>query len=185
MKIFVADDVSENGLEPLRSAGFTVEKRTGLAAEELLEAVRDCEGLVVRSETKVTPALMDAARSLRVVGRAGVGVDNIAVAEATARGIIVMNAPDGNTITTAEHTIALLVALARRVPQANSSLREGRWERKRFIGVELQGKTLGVVGLGRIGRVVASRARAFGMNIVAYDPFIQPEQARDLEVETT
>jgi D-3-phosphoglycerate dehydrogenase len=131
----------------------------------------------------MTPELIEAGARLRVIGRAGVGVDNIDVAAATSRGIIVMNAPDGNTITTAEHTLALLVSLARRVPQANESLREGRWERKRFIGVELQGKTLGVVGLGRIGRVVASRARAFGMNVVAYDPFIAPEQARALELE--
>src|SRR5437763_122120 len=183
MKIFVADDVSESGLNPLRAAGFVVEKKTGLAPDELLEAVRDCEGLVVRSETKVTPVLMDAAKGLRVIGRAGVGVDNIDVPAATARGLVVMNAPDGNTITTAEHTIALLVSLARRVPQANDSLREGRWERKRFIGVELQGKTLGIVGLGRIGRTVAARARAFGMNIVACDPFVAPEQARDMELE--
>jgi D-3-phosphoglycerate dehydrogenase len=183
MKIFVADDVSESGLEPLRAAGFVVEKRVGLSAEELREAVRDCEGLVVRSETKVTAELMDAAERLRAIGRAGVGVDNIEVAAATTRGIVVMNAPDGNTITTAEHTLALLVSMARRVPQANASLRAGRWERKRFIGVELQGKTLGVVGLGRIGRTVAARARGFGMNIIAYDPFVAPEQARDLELE--
>jgi D-3-phosphoglycerate dehydrogenase len=182
-KIFVADDVSESGLEPLRSAGFTVEKKTGLKAEELSEALRETDGLVVRSETKVTPELMNAAARLRVIGRAGVGVDNIDVQAATSRGIVVMNAPDGNTITTAEHTIALLVSLARRVPQANGSLREGRWERKRFVGVELQGKTLGIVGLGRIGRTVAARARAFGMSILAHDPFIAPEQARDLELE--
>jgi D-3-phosphoglycerate dehydrogenase len=118
-----------------------------------------------------------------VIGRAGVGVDNIDVPAATIRGIVVMNAPDGNTITTAEHTIALLISLARSIPQANSSLKAGRWERKKFIGVELQGKTLGIIGLGRIGRVVASRARAMGMLIVAYDPFIAPEQARDLEIE--
>ncbi|HEX8142830.1 MAG TPA: phosphoglycerate dehydrogenase [Pyrinomonadaceae bacterium] len=184
MKIFVADDVSESGLEPLRAAGFAVEKRTRLAGEELREAVRECEGLVVRSETKVTAELMDAATRLRVVGRAGVGVDNIDVGAATTRGIVVMNAPDGNTITTAEHTIAMLIALARRVPQANASLKSGRWERKRFVGVELRGKTLGIIGLGRIGRVVASRAIGFGMNIIAFDPFIAPEQARDLELET-
>src|SRR5215212_934281 len=183
MKIFVADDVSESGLEPLRAAGFAVEKRTGLKGDELREAVADADGLVVRSETKVTPDVMDAAGRLRVIGRAGVGVDNIDVPAATARGIVVMNAPDGNTITTAEHTIALLVSLARRVPQAASALRAGRWERKRFVGVELQSKTLGIVGLGRIGRTVAARARAFGMSIVAYDPFIAPEQARDLELE--
>lgn len=184
-KILVSDDVSDSGLQPLRAAGFAVEKRTGLMGDALREALRDCEGLVVRSETKVTAAVMDQAPRLRVIGRAGVGVDNIDVPAATARGIVVMNAPDGNTITTAEHTMALLIALARRVPQANSSLKSGKWERKRFIGTELQGKTLGIVGLGRIGRVVASRARAMGMNIVAYDPFIAPEQARDLEIEAT
>ncbi|HEX3248391.1 MAG TPA: phosphoglycerate dehydrogenase [Pyrinomonadaceae bacterium] len=182
-KIFVADDVSESGLGPLRSAGFIVEKRPGLKPPELLEALKDCEGLIVRSETKVTAELLDAANGLRVIGRAGVGVDNIDVSAATIRGIVVMNAPDGNTITTAEHTVAMLVSLARSIPQASSSLKAGRWDRKKFIGVELQGKTLGIVGLGRIGRVVASRARAMGMMIVAYDPFIAPEQARDLEIE--
>ena len=183
IKIFVADDVSESGLEPLRAAGFDVEKRPGLAASELREALKDCEGLIVRSETKVTSDLLDAANNLRVIGRAGVGVDNIDVTAATIRGVVVMNAPDGNTITTAEHTIAMLISLARSIPQASSSLKSGSWDRKKFIGVELQGKTLGIVGLGRIGRVVASRARAMGMLIVAYDPFIAPEQARDLEIE--
>jgi D-3-phosphoglycerate dehydrogenase len=183
MKVFVADDVSDSGLEPLRAAGFAVEKKTGLTGPALVEALTNCEGLIVRSETKVTADLLANANSLRVIGRAGVGVDNIDVPAATIRGIVVMNAPDGNTITTAEHTIALLISLARSIPQANSSLKAGQWERKKFIGVELQGKTLGIVGLGRIGRVVASRARAMGMTIVAYDPFIAPEQARDLEIE--
>ena len=182
-KILVADEVSDSGLQPLRDAGFIVEKQTGLAPPDLIDALSDCQGLVVRSETKVTAQVMDAATELRVIGRAGVGVDNIDVPAATARGIVVMNAPDGNTITTAEHTIALLIALARNVPQANSSLKSGKWARKGFIGVELQGKTLGVVGLGRIGRAVSGRARAFGMQIVAFDPFIAPEQARDLEIE--
>lgn len=182
-RIFVADDVSESGLQPLRAAGFSLEKRVGLSPSDLAEALRDHDGLIVRSETKVTSALMDQTPALRVVGRAGVGVDNIDVPAATSRGIVVMNAPDGNTITTAEHTIALLVALARNVPQANGSLKAGKWERKRFIGVELQGKTLGIVGLGRIGRNVAQRARGLGMNIVAFDPFVSPEQARDLEIE--
>jgi D-3-phosphoglycerate dehydrogenase len=175
--------VSESGLGPLRASGFIVEKRPGLKADELLEAVKDCEGLIVRSETKVTPEVLDVEINLRVIGRAGVGVDNIDVPAATIRGIVVMNAPDGNTITTAEHTIALLISLARSIPQASSSLKAGRWDRKKFVGVELQGKTLGIVGLGRIGRVVASRARAMGMHIVAYDPFIASEHARDLEVE--
>ncbi|HEX8129574.1 MAG TPA: phosphoglycerate dehydrogenase [Pyrinomonadaceae bacterium] len=183
IKILVSDDVSESGLEPLRAAGFTVDKRTGLKPEELREIIRDYDGLVVRSETKVTAALMDDAVRLRAIGRAGVGVDNIDVPAATARGIIVMNAPDGNTMTTAEHTLALLLALARRVPQAHASLQDGRWERKKFVGVELRGKTLGVVGLGRIGRVVANRARGFEMKVVAFDPFVAPEQARDMELE--
>ena len=182
-KILVSDEVSDSGLAPLRDAGFAVEKRTRLTAPELREALADCAGLVVRSETKVTADVMDQAPQLRVVGRAGVGVDNIDVPAATERGIVVMNAPDGNTITTAEHTIALLVALARRVPQANSSLKSGKWDRKSFVGVELQGKTLGIVGMGRIGRAVAARARAFGMSIVAFDPFLAPEQARDWDVE--
>src|SRR5438132_3667968 len=184
IRILVADDVSDSGLQPLRDAGFSVEKKTGLSSDELREDLVNAEGLIVRSETKVTADLMDAADKLRVIGRAGVGVDNIDVPAATTRGIVVMNAPDGNTITTAEHTIALLVALARRVPQANSSLKSGKWERKNFIGTELLGKTLGIIGLGRIGRAVADRARALGMKILAYDPFVAPEQARDLEIET-
>jgi len=182
-RILVTDDVSDNGLQPLRDAGFVLEKQIGLAPDALREGIRGCDALIVRSETKVTAELMDAAKKLRVIGRAGVGVDNIDVAAATGRGIVVMNAPDGNTITTAEHTIALLVALARSVAQANQSLKEGNWKRKQFIGVELQGKTLGIIGLGRIGRAVAARARAFGMKIVGHDPFIAPDQARDLEIE--
>ncbi len=154
-KILVSDDVSESGLTPLRAAGFAVDKQTGLSAEALRALIPEYDGLVVRSETKVTAQLLDAAGRLRAVGRAGVGVDNIDVAAATTRGIIVMNAPDGNTLTTAEHTMALLLALARRVPQAHTSLRTGKWERKKFVGVELRGKTLGVVGLA--GSVAWSR----------------------------
>src|SRR5258705_12944744 len=146
MKIFVADDVSESGLAPLRTASFIVEKRTGLSPTDLAAAILDCEGLIVRSETKVTAELLEAAGKLRVIGRAGVGVDNIDVPSATIRVVVVKNAPDGNTITTAEHTIALLISLARSIPHANSSLKAGHWERKKFIGVELQGKTLGIVG---------------------------------------
>jgi D-3-phosphoglycerate dehydrogenase len=183
IRVLVADDVSDSGLQPLRDADFSLEKKTGLAPDALREALSDCDALIVRSETKVTAELMDAAKKLRVIGRAGVGVDNIDVAAATGRGIVVMNAPDGNTITTAEHTIALLVALARSVAQANQSLKAGNWKRKQFIGVELQGKTLGIIGLGRIGRAVASRAHAFGMKIVGHDPFIAPDQTRDLEIE--
>ncbi|MDT7687996.1 MAG: D-3-phosphoglycerate dehydrogenase / 2-oxoglutarate reductase [Acidobacteriota bacterium] len=183
IEIFVADDVNESGLEPLRAAGFSVEKRTGLKGDELAEAMSTADGLIVRSETKVTAQLLEVAGRLRVIGRAGVGVDNIDVAAATQRGVIVMNAPDGNTMTTAEHTLALLLALARRVPSGQASLKAGRWERKKFVGVELRGKTLGVVGLGRIGRVVASRALGFEMKVVAFDPFVAPEQVREQGIE--
>lgn len=183
IKIFVADDVNESGLEPLRAAGFEVEKRTGLKGDDLIEALKETDGLVVRSETKVTAQVMEQAGRLRVIGRAGVGVDNIDVAAATQRGVVVMNAPDGNTMTTAEHTLALLLALARRIPQGQASLKAGRWERKKFVGVELRGKTLGVVGLGRIGRVVASRALGFEMKVIAFDPFVAPEQLREQEIE--
>src|SRR5207302_1158254 len=179
IRILVSDDVSDSGLQPLRDAGFSVEKKTGLSPDELREALGDAEWLIVRSETKVTANLMDAADKVRVIGRAGVGVDNIDVPAATTRGIVVMNAPDGNTITTAEHTIALLVALARNVPQANSSVKAAKWERKKFIGAELSGKTLGIVGLGRIGRAVAQRAAALGMKVIAHDVFEQEPPAPD------
>src|SRR5687767_12653966 len=180
IKIFVADEVSDSGLEPLRAAGFNVEKRTGLTRSELAGALRNCQGLIVRSETKVTADLLDEATDLNVIGRAGVGVDNIDVKAATRRGIVVMNAPDGNTITTAEHTIALLVSMARNVPQAHAKLQSGVWDKKSFVGVELNGKTLGVIGLGRIGKHVARIAKGFGMNILAFDPFVSPEQANEL-----
>lgn len=183
IKILVSDDVSETGLEPLRAAGFQVDKKTKLPVNELAALLADYEGLIVRSETKVTPELLETAKNLRAIGRAGVGVDNINVKEATARGIVVMNAPDGNTQTTAEHTVALLCALARHVPQGHESLKAGKWERKKYVGVELRGKTLGVVGLGRIGRVVAQRARGFEMRVVAYDPFVTNEAAQALEIE--
>jgi len=184
IKVLISDDVSDSGLQPLRDAGFAVEKRPGMKADELREMLAGYDALVVRSETKVTAELMQAAPRLRVIGRAGVGVDNIDVPAATARGIVVMNAPDGNTITTAEHTIALLVALARNVPQASSSVKAAKWERKKFVGAELQGKTLGIIGLGRIGRAVAARARGFGMKIVAHDPFLALESAADLDIES-
>ena len=183
IKVFVADDVNESKLAPLRDAGFAVEKRIKLSTAELAKAMRDFDGLIVRSETKVGGDLMDKLPKLRVIGRAGVGVDNIDVKAATARGIVVMNAPDGNTITTAEHTVALLVSMARNVPQAHALLQSGVWDKKKFTGVELSGKTLGVVGLGRIGRHVARIAKGFGMNIFAYDPFVSIEQAKDLGIE--
>jgi D-3-phosphoglycerate dehydrogenase len=184
MKVFVADDVNEERLAPLVEAGIEVVKETKLAGDALAARMKDADGVIVRSATKITAELMDGAKNLKVIGRAGVGVDNIDVRAATTRGIVVMNAPDGNTITTAEHTIALLVSMARNVPQAHAKLQNGEWDKKSFVGVELNGKTLGVIGLGRIGKHVAQIARGFGMRIVAYDPFTSAEQARELGIET-
>jgi D-3-phosphoglycerate dehydrogenase / 2-oxoglutarate reductase len=184
MKVLVADDVNEARLAPLAEAGIQVVKETKLDPEALALRLKDVDGVIVRSATKITAELMDAARNLKVIGRAGVGVDNIDVKAATARGIVVMNAPDGNTITTAEHTIALLVAMARNVPQAHAKLQQGEWDKKAHVGVELNGKTLGVIGLGRIGKHVARIAKGFGMKVVAYDPFTSAEQAKELGIET-
>lgn len=182
VKIFVADDVNEDKLAPLSEAGFDVVKETKLSQDELALRLSDADGVIVRSATHITADLMDKAPKLRAIGRAGVGVDNIDVKAATEKGIVVMNAPDGNTITTAEHTIALLVSMARNVPQAHAKLQSGVWDKKSFVGVELNGKTLGVVGLGRIGKHVSQIARGFGMNILAYDPFISGEQAKELGI---
>ncbi|MEQ1923771.1 MAG: phosphoglycerate dehydrogenase, partial [Pyrinomonadaceae bacterium] len=165
-------------------AGIDVAKETKLGEAALADRIKDAEGVIVRSATHVTAELMDAAKNLRVIGRAGVGVDNIDVKAATQRGIVVMNAPDGNTITTAEHTIALLVSMARNVPQAHAKLQSGVWDKRSFVGVELNGKTLGVIGLGRIGKHVAQIARGFGMQIVAFDPFTSADQAKELGIET-
>ncbi|MGI8668555.1 MAG: NAD(P)-dependent oxidoreductase, partial [Aridibacter sp.] len=183
IKVFIADDVNEEKLAPLKDAGFKVVKETKLSPEELVERLKDADGVIVRSATKITADVMDKAEKLRVIGRAGVGVDNIDVKAATERGIVVMNAPDGNTITTAEHTFAILVSMARNVPQAHAKLQTGTWDKKSFVGVELYEKTLGVIGLGRIGKHVVKIAKGFGMNILAYDPFVSVEQAKDLGIE--
>lgn len=183
LKVFVADDVNNDKLAPLREAGIEVVKETKLPPEELALRIKDADGVIVRSATKITAELMDAAEKLRVIGRAGVGVDNIDVKAATERGIVVMNAPDGNTITTAEHSIALLVSMARNIPQAHAKLQSGIWDKKSFVGVELNGKTLGVIGLGRIGKHVAKIAKGFGMRIFAFDPFVSPEQAKEFGFE--
>lgn len=183
MKVFVADDVNNDKLAPLRDAGIEVIKETKLPPEEIALRIKDADGVIVRSATRITADLMDAGEKLRVIGRAGVGVDNIDVKAATQRGIVVMNAPDGNTITTAEHSIALLVSMARNVPQAHAKLQNGIWDKKSFVGVELNGKTLGVIGLGRIGKHVAKIAKGFGMKIFAFDPFVSPEQAKEFGFE--
>ena len=175
-KILVADPLAEDGLERLRRAGeVTVVSK--LAEAELIRRIPDFDALVVRSETRVTAPIIDAGHKLRVVGRAGVGVDNIDVSAATRRGILVVNAPRGNIVAAAEHTIALLFSLARWVPQADASVKRGEWTRTKFIGTEVRGKTLGVIGLGNVGSEVAKRAHGLEMDVVAYDPVVAVERA--------
>ena len=183
-EILVADRIAEQGLDRLREQ-HRVSVRTGLSEDELAAAAAGAAGIVVRSQTRVTARVIDAAPRLAVIGRAGVGVDNIDLGAATRRGVIVVNAPFANTLSAAEHTLALLLAAARNVPQGYVSLREGRWERAALQGVELHGRTLGIVGLGRIGAEVARRARAFGMRVIGHDPFVSSERAASLGVELT
>ena len=184
MKVLVADDLSPQGIEILEKAeGIEVEVRKGLSPEELREALKGCDALIVRSSTKVTAEVLQEVEGLKVIGRAGVGVDNIDVEAATRKGIIVMNTPGGNAMAAAEHTLALMFAIARKIPQAAASMREKKWEKKRFIGMELYGKTLGVIGLGNIGSIVANRAKGLGMKVLAYDPYISPEVAAQRGIE--
>ena len=180
-KILVSDPVSEEGLKLLREVA-SVDVRTDLSPQDIMEIIGEYDGLLVRSGTQVTAELIAAGKKLKVIGRAGVGVDNINVEKASEQGILVINAPEGNTISAAEHTMALMLALARNVPQASASLKEGQWKRNKFIGLELFKKTLGVIGLGRIGSEVAKRARVFGMNVLAYDPYISAERAEKIGV---
>ncbi|MGH9690092.1 MAG: phosphoglycerate dehydrogenase [Candidatus Acidiferrales bacterium] len=179
-KIIVADKISERGLALLRETGWEILTPT---AQELTAQIVDADGLVVRSATKVTAALLQNARKLRVVGRAGVGVDNVDMDAATRHGVLVMNTPGGNSVSVAEQTFALMLGLARSVPQANASIHAGKWEKSGFSGTELRGKTLGLVGLGRIGTEVAKRARAFEMKVLAHDPYVTPAAAREADVE--
>ena len=184
MKIVVADDLPGSALELLRAeAGWEVDARSGRSAADLARDLADADALMVRSATKVTAALLAAAPALRIVARAGTGVDNVDVAAASARGILVVNAPGANSISVAEHAWALMLGLARSVPAADRAMKDGRWEKKRFLGTELRGKTLGIAGLGRIGQEVALRASAFGMRIVAHDPFISRDLAGAIGVE--
>jgi D-3-phosphoglycerate dehydrogenase len=185
-KVLISDSLAPEGLEILeRARGIEVVNAPGLDRAGLLEAIRDADGLLVRSATKVTAEVLEAAEKLKVIARAGVGVDNVDVAAASRRGVVVVNTPGGNTVTTAEHAIALLVALARHVPQATASMKSGKWEKNRFKGIELYNRTLGVVGLGNVGRVVADRARGLGMRVIAFDPYISAEVARKQDVELT
>ncbi len=183
-KVLVADPISPLGLAELaRDGALDVEVQIGLASDELIRIIPEFSGLVVRSETKVTSAVLDAASKLRVIGRAGVGVDNVDVEAATRRGVIVMNAPGGNTVSTAEHAFSLLLCAARKIPQADAMVRSGKWSRKEFQGVELHNKTLGIIGMGRIGSELSRRAIAFGMRVLAFDPYLSATRARALQVE--
>ncbi|MGB3562976.1 MAG: hydroxyacid dehydrogenase, partial [Thermoanaerobaculia bacterium] len=182
-RILIADPLHAAGLEILEQAGAEIHLLTAEERPRLAELIADFDALVVRSMTTVDAPLLAAGERLKVVGRAGVGVDNVDVAAATERGILVVNAPTANLMSAVEHTFALLLALARNVPAAERSLRAGEWSRKEFQGVELHGRTLGVVGLGRIGQQVAARARAFGMKVVAYDPFLDAAVAKRLDIE--
>lgn len=183
-KVLISDPISDMGIQQLHDAAdVAVDKRTGLSEDELVAIIGDYDALLVRSQTKVTARVIAAGKKLKAIGRAGVGVDNIDLEAATRHGVVVINAPDGNTITTCEHTLAMMMAVARHIPQAHKKTTSGEWDRKSFIGVELRGKTLGVIGMGRIGSEVAKRAKAFGMEIIAYDPFLSEERAEKLGVK--
>ncbi len=182
-KVLVCDPIAEDGVKALEEFGAQVDVRLGMSPQELISAIGEYDAVVVRSETKITAEAIAAANSLQIIGRAGIGVDNIDVDAATQRGILVVNAPTGNIISAVEHTIALMLALARNIPQANASLKGGKWDRKRFMGVELRGKTLGIIGLGQVGSEVARRARGLEMQVVGYDPFLPEERARVLGVK--
>ena len=182
-RVLIADELSPAAVAVLEDRGILVDVRPGLAEADLAAVVGDYDGLAVRSATKVTARVLDAAGNLKVIGRAGIGVDNIDLAAATGRGVVVMNTPFGNSVTTAEHALALMLALARRVPAADRSTRAGKWEKSRFVGTELAGKVLGLIGCGNIGAIVADRAQGLKMRVIAYDPYLAPERALDLGVE--
>src|SRR5499427_7235467 len=183
MKVLIADKLSPAAVAIFKDRGVPTDNKPGMTKEELLACVDQYDGIAVRSATKVTADVLRAAKKLKVVGRAGIGVDNIDIPAATAAGIIVMNTPFGNSITTAEHAIALMMALARDIPAANASTHAGKWEKNRFMGVELYGKILGLIGCGNIGSIVADRAKGLKMRVIAFDPYLSPERASDLGVE--
>ncbi len=182
-RILVTEEIAETGLDQLRQAGHVVDVALNLTPEQLIAAIPGAQALIIRSATKVTAPVLDAAKDLIVVGRAGIGLDNVDVPYATKKGVMVVNAPQSNILSAAEQAMALLLAQARNVPQAHAALVSGKWERSKWEGVELYGKTLGIIGLGRVGALVAQRALAFGMRLIAYDPFVSKERARQMGVE--
>jgi len=183
MKVLVSDKLSPKAVEVFKENGVDVDVKVGMSEDELCKVIGDYDGLAIRSATKVTKKVIDAAKNLKVVGRAGIGVDNVDIPVATAKGVVVMNTPFGNSVTTAEHTIALLMSVARTVPQANSSTHAGKWEKSKFMGVEVTGKVLGLIGCGNIGSIVVSRAQGLKMKVLAYDPYLSEERAKELNIE--
>jgi len=183
VKVLISDKMSPLAADVFRARGIEVDEKTGMTPEELAACIGDYDGLAVRSSTKATAEILSHADNLKVIGRAGIGVDNIDVLASTQSGVVVMNTPFGNSITTAEHAIAMLLALARQIPEANQSTHDGKWEKSRFLGVEVAGKTLGLVGCGNIGSVVADRAQGMKMKVLAYDPYLSPERASEIGVE--
>ena len=181
-RILVSDSLSKEGLEILQASGFEVVNKPEISHEDLIKEIGDYDALVIRSRSNVTGDVLRNGKNLKVVGRAGVGLDNVDVETATKLGIIVMNTPGGNTLSTAEQTMAMLTSLARNIPQANQTMHEGKWDKKKFVGVELFGKTLGICGLGRIGTEVAKRALAYGMHVMAYDPYLSAEAVKRLGI---
>ncbi|MEO2091931.1 MAG: phosphoglycerate dehydrogenase, partial [Gemmataceae bacterium] len=179
-RVFIADKLEASGVELLTAAGIEVDNRPGLKGDDLRDAVRGADAVIVRSATKITADLLSDPGKLRAVARAGVGVDTIDVEAATRKGVVVMNTPGGNTVSAAEHTIALMFALSRHIPAADATMRVGKWDRNKYLGTQLTGKTLGVIGLGRIGREVAQRAIGLGMQVLAFDPFVTPAKVAEL-----
>jgi D-3-phosphoglycerate dehydrogenase len=182
-RVLIADKLSPTAVQIFKDRGVETDVKTGLERDELIKIIGDYDGIAIRSATKITAKVLEAAKKLKVVGRAGIGVDNVEIPAATAKGVIVMNTPFGNSITTAEHAIALMFALARQIPAADASTQAGKWEKNRFNGVEITNKTLGIIGCGNIGSIVADRAIGLRMKVIAFDPFLSPERALDLGVE--
>ena len=183
VKVLISDKLSPKAADIFRDRGIEVDTNVGLSPEELISIIGEYDGLAIRSATKVTPEILEAATNLKVVGRAGIGVDNVNIDAASGKGVVVMNTPHGNSITTAEHAIAMMFAAARQIPEANASTQAGKWEKSRFMGSELSAKTLGVIGCGNIGSIVVDRAQGLKMKVVAFDPFLSPERANDIGVE--
>ncbi len=182
-KVLVSDKLSPQAVDIFKQNGIEVDVKTGLTPEELKQIIGEYDGLAIRSATKVTREILEAAKKLKVVGRAGIGVDNVDLQAATAHGVVVMNTPFGNSITTAEHAISMMMALARKIPHANQTTHDGKWEKNKYMGVEMAGKTLGLIGCGNIGSIVADRAQGLKMKVIDYDPFLSPERAKDINIK--